>query len=363
MSDLDPEVQKDLEKDQVEDPSESEDEETPTGIRYAITSYGADYPVDSLVKRLREKDIIIPKFQRGYVWSSAQASRFIESLLLGLPVPGIFLSRDFDSQKLLVIDGQQRLMTVLFFYNGLLRGKEFTLRGVRDDLEGLSYESLSEEDRRKLDDQIMHATIVRQEDPKDDFSSIFMIFERLNTGGTPLSSQEIRTSIFHGPFSDLLREFNTFEPWRTLFGPTSVRLKDEELILRFFALLLDLETYKRPMKVFLSKFMESNRLLDLYDRASLEKTFAPTVAYAMETIGPKAFRPERNLNTSVTDALLVATAMKLRDDGYPDSEAYSAACLNLLAKNEFLDKCRTGTTDEDNVKGRILLAREALRSA
>jgi len=73
---------------------------------YSITSYGADYPIDSLIKRLRNETIKIPKFQRVYVWTEKQASRFIESLLLGLPVPGIFFSRDLDSADLLVIDGQ-----------------------------------------------------------------------------------------------------------------------------------------------------------------------------------------------------------------------------------------------------------------
>ena len=77
--------------------------------KYLITSYGADYTVEVLVKRMRENTILVPAFQRSYVWSHRTASRFIESLLLGLPVPGVFFSREKDSEKLLVIDGQQRL--------------------------------------------------------------------------------------------------------------------------------------------------------------------------------------------------------------------------------------------------------------
>lgn len=78
-------------------------------LKYSITSYGADYPIDGLVKRLQNDDITVPSFQRGYVWTMKQASRFVESLLLGLPVPGIFLSKEDETSKLLVIDGQQRL--------------------------------------------------------------------------------------------------------------------------------------------------------------------------------------------------------------------------------------------------------------
>ena len=85
------------------------------------SSYGADYPVDGLVKRINAEDIYIPEFQRGYVWSLNQASRFIESLLLGLPVPGIFVAKDEETKKLLVIDGQQRLKSLQFFYNGMFR--------------------------------------------------------------------------------------------------------------------------------------------------------------------------------------------------------------------------------------------------
>src|SRR5207249_4994213 len=95
---------------------EETEEEEVVPLKYSITSYGADYPVDSLVQRIRDGSILIPSFQRGYVWTFVQASGFIESLLLGLPVPGIFLSRDEPTQRLLVIDGQQRLLTLRYFY-------------------------------------------------------------------------------------------------------------------------------------------------------------------------------------------------------------------------------------------------------
>ena len=88
-------------------------------VEYSISSYGADYPVDGLVKRMAEDAIYIPSFQRGYVWNIYRASRFVESLLLGLPVPAIFLSREERSQRLLVIDGQQRLRTLEYFYAGV----------------------------------------------------------------------------------------------------------------------------------------------------------------------------------------------------------------------------------------------------
>jgi len=140
---------------------------------YSITSYGADYPIDSLIKRLRNETIKIPKFQRVYVWTEKQASRFIESLLLGLPVPGIFFSRDLDSADLLVIDGQQRLKSLLYFYEGHFEDKVFRLKDVQKRFENKTYEELEADDKTRLDDSIIHATIVKQDEPSEDNSSIY----------------------------------------------------------------------------------------------------------------------------------------------------------------------------------------------
>jgi hypothetical protein len=131
------------EEDQVEDESSEDDVVAP--VRYDISTYGADYDVEGLVKRLNRGDIIIPDFQRNYIWNQAEASRFIESLLLGLPIPAIFLSKETQSNQLLVIDGQQRLKTLQFFYNGFFnpqdgenKSKVFKLIKVQPEFEGLT---------------------------------------------------------------------------------------------------------------------------------------------------------------------------------------------------------------------------------
>ena len=85
-------------------------------LKYNLNYYGADYPVDSLIRRMQEKEFIFPDFQRKYVWSINEASKFIESLLIGLPVPSIFLAKDKYSNNLIVIDGQQRLRTLQYFF-------------------------------------------------------------------------------------------------------------------------------------------------------------------------------------------------------------------------------------------------------
>src|SRR5678815_3550827 len=82
---------------------------------YTMLSYGADFDVTSIVGRMQGGEILIPPFQRGFVWTPRQASRFIESILIGLPVPGIFLWRHPETQRFTVVDGQQRLLTLQFF--------------------------------------------------------------------------------------------------------------------------------------------------------------------------------------------------------------------------------------------------------
>src|ERR1700674_1909641 len=230
-------------------------------VSYQITAYGADYDVEGLVRRLEKDDIFVPPFQRSYVWTLPQASQFIESLLLGLPVPGVFLARDEPTNRLQVLDGQQRLKTLLFFRKELFNPTDdskyqrtFSLANVQEPFSGKTYRALEERDRRRLDDSIIHATIVRQESPKNDDTSIYHIFKRLNSGGTLLTPQEIRCAVYHGPFIEKIKTLNDHPSWRGLFGKKHKRLKDQELILRFLALYDSADKYERPMGEFLNKF-------------------------------------------------------------------------------------------------------------
>ncbi|HLK13346.1 MAG TPA: DUF262 domain-containing protein [Fimbriimonadaceae bacterium] len=329
--------------------------------RYSITAYGADFLVDGLVTRLAQGDIFVPSFQREYVWTLRDASRFVESLLLGLPVPGIFLSREKETERLLVIDGQQRLLSLQYFYSGIFEptGARFALRGVQPQLEGKTISTLSPEDRRRLTDSILHATIVRQDTPSDDDSSIYHIFERLNTGGRLLFPQEIRAAIYHGPLDELLRELNEADPWRAIFGPPSRRMRDRELILRFFALLYDGDSYQRPMKAFLNRYMASNRDFTQQSAQELTEAFLPTITQVNEALGSRAFRPRRSLNAAVFEAVMVGLARRLLG-GAPITDAelvqrYEA----LIAAPAFVSATELRTSDEPSVATRLELGTTA----
>lgn len=343
----------DTEETQVIDSSE---EET-LDFTYSITSYGADYPVDSLVNRLRDNKIRVPSFQRGYVWSEKQASRFIESLLLGLPVPGIFLSKDTDSADLLVIDGQQRLKSLQFFYDGHIGEKVFKLKDVQERYIGKTYKGLEANDRQRLDDSIIHATVVKQDEPSEDHSSIYLVFERLNTGGLQLQPQEIRSAIYSGEFAELIKSLNDYPEWRNIYGNKSARLKDQEFILRFFSMYLYRDHYEKPLKGFMNKYMAKNKNLELNSAEQLTDVFKKTVNFVNEVLGKKAFRPFRVMNASIYDSAMVGIAeMIFRKPDLPDKDSFLKAYDGLLANEEFLQVTNAGTSDEPVVTKRMNMA-------
>jgi hypothetical protein len=340
---------------------------------YSIVSYGADYPVDSLVKRINNKDILVPTFehedklvgdvdafQREYVWPRPKADRFIESLLLGLPVPGIFLVKE-DSGRLLVLDGHQRLYTLQCFYSGVIHELDYRLAGIQERFIGKTYKELDVEDRRRLDDTIIHATIVKQEEPSEDWSSIYSIFERLNTGGITLQPQEIRMALYHGELSALLRDLNAGKEWRELVGPISKRLKDVELILRFFALLYYHRSYNSPMKDFLNRYMATNKHLEKQTKQELTEIFNKTTHAILNLIGNDAFRPERAVNAALVDALMVGVATRLIQSGEIDGDRLVKARKTLLADKAFVEAISTGTSQKLKVDLRIDKAIAAIR--
>ena len=298
--------------------------EVPAPVVRDITYFGTDFDVHGLVRRLDESDIVVPTFdpdittpsglagfQRRFVWTKPQMDRFIESLLLGFPVPGIFLVQEPD-QSLLVLDGQQRLRTLRGFYRGIIRDRGFRLDNVEEKLLGLTYETLDPDLRRSLDNTFLHATIIRYESNRDS-EAVYQIFERLNTGGTNLQPQEIRVALFHGPLVSWIRSLNDYPSWRELFGPRAIRLKDQELILRFFALFVDGDNYTRPLKTFLNSFLEEHRFMNDWPSERFEEIFKTATDLLLEYIGKNAFRLRSQINAAVCESVMIGVASRLSE--------------------------------------------------
>ncbi len=346
-------------------------EDAPIPYHYDITSYGIDFPVDSLVKRLNNDDILIPTFgkyssdddqihgfQRDYVWSRLKADRFIESLLLGLPVPGIFLVKD-RSNRLLVLDGQQRLITLQKFCREAGTEPKYRLRNVHPDFEGKSYDELDPTISRRLDDSLIHATIVKQDKPTDDQSSIYDIFERLNTGGVNLQPQEIRVALYHGDFAHLLAELNEDPNWRALYGRKSSRLKDLEMILRFFAFYYRGDKYSKPMKSFLNEYMGKNRNLECQSRDKLEGLFFETTSFLKDCLGASAFRPLGSLNAAVLDSVMTGVAKRIKRGPIKNCQEVKKQLQELFDNDKYIEAVKTGTSEEGKVRTRQQLASDA----
>jgi hypothetical protein len=241
-------------------------------------------------------------------------------------------------------------------HNG--RRTTFRLKGLSEDSPyyGKTYAELADVDEsaiRRLKNSVLRAFVVRQLDPQDD-TSVFHIFERLNTGGTLLHNQEIRNAVCSGPFNALLHELNDLPSWREILGKPKrdTRMRDVELILRFFALYHALGQYEKPMKDFMSRYMrqhanEDEETINLY-----RSEFARTTEAVLEHLGARPFHLVTGFNSAAFDSVYCAFAGHL--DSIPEDvrDRWQA----LAASNEFQESVRSNTTDGEQVRGRMAQA-------
>jgi hypothetical protein len=333
---------------------------------FDITTYPADYPIETLVDKWSRKDIVIPIFQRKFVWKLPQSSKLIESFLLGLPVPPIFLFQEEPDNDLLVVDGQQRLKSLAQFYDGYfgdepIKGHRpiFALTGLHPKSRFLdkTYEGLDLADRKRLDSTVLRCYIIRQLQPKGD-TSIYQVYERLNTGGTSLHPQEIRNCVCRGRFNNLLLTLNKSNTWREIIGKPvpDKRQRDVELILRFFALHYDLDNYEKPMKESLNKFMESHKNSTPDEITTYGTLFEKTAQIVRDCLGPNPFRIHTGLNVAVFDAVFVAVASNLHRPMGRLKTRYKG----LIQDQDFYRLAESGTTATDVLKKRLRYAKKKL---
>lgn len=353
----------DIEIEEIE--SEDEDYES-APAEYDVATYPADFTLEVLNDKWKSGDIEVPKFQREFVWKQTQASKLIESFMVGLPVPAVFLYTQRKSQKYLVIDGQQRLKSIFYFFEGYFGGEEEQKRGVFR-LEGLSQKSrwykkafaeFDEPDQRKLKNSVLRAFIVQQLDPQDD-TSVYHIFERLNTGGTLLTNQEVRNCVYGGKFNDLLNDLNANPHWRAILGRAKEdsRQKDKELMLRFFTLQGEnIKKYEKPLKDFLNKFMRRNRNPADAELKKMRASFEKTCAEVASALGKKPFHIKAGLNSAVFDSVMAAFSSHLRETPKGIEGRYKV----LVSNPDYLKLVRSGTTDDETVRKRFELAEKTL---
>lgn len=249
-----------------------------------------------------------PFYQRRQRWDAARQSKLIESLLINIPIPPLFVY-EVKPNVYEVMDGQQRISAIRAFYSN-----ELVLEGLErwPELNGRIYSKLPERIRAGIDRRSISWITLLNESAETDEEAMELkqlTFERLNTGGVALSAQEVRNSLYHGPFNDLLHKLTRMPQFRAAWGlppfdeaeikttPAALlehqiyrEMDDIELVLRFFAL-RHAEHYQKGMKGFLDLYMLRARAFTPDDLSILEQLFVRTVGVTDRVYQDKLFRP------------------------------------------------------------------------
>ena len=373
----------------IEDYVESMDDADSLFIgEYDITSVPSDFNIMTLKNLVDRGWVRIPGFQRNFVWNRGRASKLIESLILGLPVPQIFLYEK-ERNTHLVIDGQQRLMSIYYYMEqrfprmnkrGELR-RMFDKHGkipdymLKEDnyfedfklqlpknlphrnnrLQGLTYEYLEEDDKSRLDLRPVRCIVIKQNAPQNNNSSMYEIFNRLNSGGMNLHPQEIRTSMYHSRFYDMLARINMNPKWREfLHSPEpDLHMKDVEVLLRGFAMLVAKERYAPSMARFLNGFSSDCEKNDDKGNQYLENLFKSFIGAMPETSTDIFFRNGR-FNMALYEAVFFAVCRNAYESGCQVNWKLDQGKVNTLAEDrEFIEASQRGTATTVNVQKRL----------
>ena len=350
---------------------EEHNEELSNDDLFNISSWGADPSVRELITQYSEGDIEKPELQRKYVWNKKVASRFIESLLLGLPVPSIFLANIESTGKRLIIDGYQRIRTLHDYINdGIWKGDDSVFRLVDSNMinnrwRNKTFEELSESDKRRLKNYTIHAIIFEQRRPAND-SAMFQIFERINTSGVSLNDQEVRNCVYQGAMNTRLFELNQKKEWRVLFGKETQdnRMIDLELILRFFAMNKP-EIYLSNEKNFvLKKILNDEMANNRSESDSLDRIcddFVNTIEFIYQYFGEEAFynlqndlqKIRKRLYPTVYDSLMIATSIALSKGFNPAGKDLKTRRMAMLKDESYRESITQGTMTVEHIQTRI----------
>ena len=346
---------------------------------FNITSWGADLSFRELISMYDDNDLIKPDLQRKYVWSIEEASRLIDSILLGLPIPSIFLAK--KEEKRLIIDGYQRIKTVYDFVYGIFEktGKIFKLSNskiINERWRGKAFKELTDDEQRRIRNTTIHAIIFEQKRPNND-SGMYQIFERINTSGRTLSSQEIRNCIYYGNYNNMLMVLNKNIIWRKLLncGEDS-RMVDVENILRFFAI-KNLENtpdyFKNQiiLKKYLNENMSINSNLSSEECQKYSDLFIKIIEKVYEVLGDVAFKNisykkdkddnyiysdhfVNKFHPTIYEAVMMSFYYALEKK--LDFSKVKSNHLNLLNDTEFRESISVRTTNIETIKKRISIA-------
>ena len=363
---------------------------------YDISASPNDFNIKTLFDFIGSGVVKIPGFQRNYVWDIKRASKLIESIIIGIPIPQIFLYEE-SKNKFLVIDGQQRYMTIYYFMKkrfprnekrlelriifdqnkgipeSILNNNEYFIDfnlalptsqpGQKNKFNGLNYFTLDDDDKGSFDLRTIRNIIIKQNAPDDEHSVVFEIFNRLNSGGVNLRPQEIRTSLFHSPFYDMLYRINLNDNWRSLTPSKTpdLNMKDVEILLRGFAMLIEGQNYKPSMTKFLNKFSLMAKSFPETNIQYLESIFLAFLEKTKMSAEPLFHSKTGRFNISVFESIFVASCSESFDQKVVNIKDLDfEKVIDLKNDRDFIDATQSDTASEKNVKFRINRAKEML---
>ena len=367
---------------------------------YEVDCLPNDYNVTTLVSLIERGYMKIPSFQRNYIWKRDMASKFIESIIIGLPIPQLFLF-ERERNNFLVIDGQQRLVTIYLFKKQrfpknnqgraiirdyLSKGEpipdqkligddfeDFKLKlsstGQKNALNKLTYDTLSTitdyDFKGEFDfNRTIRTITIKEFNADENDSAMFEIFSRLNSGGVMLRPQEIRMSIFYSLFyQKMVSDFNKYPEWREFLGKREpdLHMSDVEALVRAFAMLETSDDYRPPLKNFLNNY--SKMAMD-FDEEDIEKRWNLFKDFweSCKSLETNEFRNGKNkFVVSLFESVFVAVCEMIQHEGLNGRTIDIDSLESLKLDKDFINASQGNTASFSSVKTRLLKARQIIK--
>jgi hypothetical protein len=309
--------------------------------------------------------VIDPEWQRRFVWDRRRASRLIESLLINIPIPVIYLAAN-DQKKYEVIDGLQRLTSIFDFLENkyALLGLEF-----KTELSKCLFKDLPREVQNTIENAHLQTFELAANTPKD---MMFLIFERLNTGGVALNDMEIRNCLYRGPLNNLFKELAQNEDFKRSVNQKGIerRMDDRMLVMRFLAFYqMTHSKAKHGLKAFFNEFITTYRYPSEDKLREFRETFREAMRACYTVFGNKAFRLRKGkgkdssgwalrINAAVFQVISVCFTEYDRGEITRSADSISEAYADMVATDQ---RWMEAVSSSTGMQSRIYYAFEAWR--
>lgn len=360
--------------------------------RYQINTFTQDRAIETLLKWCDNEKLILPEFQRDYVWTYSNSCRLIESILLNLPIPNIFLFKikDQNGEKFLLIDGLQRITTINQYVKGIWKQgekeKKFKMQSPNKKWDKKLFKDLSEDDQQFIYDYPIGTTIFESSSGADveQNNIIFSVFERINTGSEKLSDQEIRNAVYDGELLASLKDVVLNNDYLTLVEKDPgihKREKNIELFLRFI-------TYKRiyertkaghttlidgqqssittSKKIMLNNYMfwaNKNTINYKEDIDAVLEAISCIASFDSSAFGIKS-RTSNEISPKIHELFAEALVLAVIENNYTittDKESFIAEKLKLWSDENLIEPFKYKTTDPETVVKRVNYVLQMIR--